>query len=86
MLRLKFLRPSHFETAARSIQHEDSDPLRAPWLPLSGSCPFACAGGMYGFTGVPNGDSGRGWRCRRGALCALAFALDARGLYRIQIN
>jgi len=66
---------SCFGTATRLLQHEDSFPHRVSWFPVHGPRPFARAGVLRGFAGVPDGDSGRGWNCRRGPLCALALAI-----------
>ncbi len=60
---------------ATPFQYEDSFPHRVSRLRIPGSRAFACAGGLRGLAGVPNGDSGCGWNCGCGALCALAVAI-----------
>src|SRR5580692_4435490 len=64
-----------FWNSDATLEHEDSYPHRVSWLPVPGSRPFACAGGLRELTRVPDGDSGRGWNCRRGPLCTLALAI-----------
>jgi len=59
----------------RFLQHEDFQPPRPPWFPVSGTRPFACAGLVCGFAGVSDGDFGCGGSSGCGAVCAVAVTI-----------